>query len=96
MVNNYYCCYSFFPPRGQLRILSEMFSKNQGELQVEGKQIEAGDQLGMNSDPLSYGICPSFSDFFPPCSKAGLLFGFGDPGSYLTLRLLIDFLFRAL
>lgn len=63
-----------------------MFSKNQGELQMEGKQMEAGDQLEMNSDPLLYSTYPSFSGIFATHSEAGLLFGFGDPGFYLTLK----------
>lgn len=48
--------------------------------------MEAGEQLGMHSEPLLYGTCPPFSDSFAPRSEAGLLFGSGDPGSYLTSK----------
>lgn len=61
--------------------LPEVISKNPGEL-----QMEAGEQLGMHSEPLLYGTCPPFSDSFAPRSEAGLLFGSGDPGSYLTSK----------
>lgn len=40
----------------------------------------------MHSDAILHGLSSSFSNFFAPFSEPGLVFDFGDPGSYLTLK----------